>query len=122
MDATSLLHFKTSLQQTRSELMAQIARAERQARVTGEKQSDAADLSTEHLDREFLFAQADANRRKLHTIEQALSRIAEGTFGECGRCGNEIGGARLSAIPWAPYCVRCQEQLETWRIADTLAA
>ena len=102
--------------------MAQIARAERQARATGEKQSDAADLSTEHLDREFLFAQADASRRKLRTIEQALRRIAEGTFGECGRCGNEIGGARLSAIPWARYCVRCQEQLETQPIADTLAA
>lgn len=122
MDATSLLHFKTSLQKTRSELLAQIARADRQARVNGEKQSDAADISTEHLDREFLFAQADTNRRKLRTIEQALSRIAAGTFGECASCGNEIGGARLRVIPWALYCVRCQERMETRPTPDSLAA
>lgn len=122
MDATSLRHFKTSLEHSKSDLLAQIARADRQARVNSEKQSDAADLSTESLDREFLFAQADANRRKLRTVELALNRISEGTFGECDRCGGEIGHARLSAIPWARYCVRCQEKLETRLTADRLAA
>ena len=122
MHATSLLQFKTSLEHSKSELLSQIARADRQARANGDKESDAADLSTKSLEREFLFAQADANRRKLRTVEQALSRIAEGTFGDCDRCGEEIGHARLSAIPWARYCVHCQEKLETRRNADRLAA
>lgn len=122
MRATSLLQFETSLEHSKSELLAQIARADRQARVNGDKQSDAGDLSAENLDREFLFAQADAYRRKLRTIDQALRRIAEGTFGECDRCGEEIGHVRLSAIPWARYCVHCQEKLETGSNAGRLAA
>ena len=122
MDATSLIQFKTSLEHSKSELLAQLARADRQARANGDKQSDAADLSTESLDREFLFAQADACRRKLRTIEQALSRFAEGTFGVCDRCGDDIRDARLRAIPWARYCVRCQEKLETRRNEPSMAA
>jgi DnaK suppressor protein len=45
-------------------------------------------------------------------IEEALDRLAEGTFGECINCGEEITPKRLDAIPWAPHCIRCQELQE----------
>jgi len=48
----------------------------------------------------------------LRAVEAALGRIREGNFGQCLSCGNEIGGARLEAVPWTPYCIQCQEDFE----------
>jgi DnaK suppressor protein len=42
-------------------------------------------------------------------IGAALGRIDDGTYGECLNCGQEIGPKRLEAIPWARYCITCQE-------------
>jgi DnaK suppressor protein len=67
------------------------------------------------MSREFLFAHADANRRLLRAIEEALVRMRKGTFGDCDHCGSEIPLARLKAIPWARTCIVCQEELERER-------
>jgi DnaK suppressor protein len=48
----------------------------------------------------------------LQAVESALGRIRDGSFGQCLSCGNEIGGARLEAVPWTPYCIQCQEDFE----------
>lgn len=45
---------------------------------------------------------------QLDAIELALSRMAEGEFGECLRCGEEIAIARLRVRPTATLCVGCQ--------------
>ena len=45
-------------------------------------------------------------------IEEAFNRIKEDTFGTCSNCGNQIGEKRLSAVPWTPYCIDCQELQE----------
>lgn len=45
----------------------------------------------------------------LREVEGALKRVAKGTYGECEGCGEEISANRLKAIPWARYCVTCQE-------------
>jgi DnaK suppressor protein len=119
MDANALEQFRRSLDHRRSELLAQIARAEKEARASAERPTDPGDQSAATLSREFLFVQADANRRLLRTVEEALIRIREGTFGECDGCSGRIALARLKAIPWARYCVSCQEELERerWSIA-----
>jgi DnaK suppressor protein len=38
-----------------------------------------------------------------------LTRIEEGTYGTCLRCDSEISLKRLKAVPWAAYCLACQE-------------
>ena len=43
---------------------------------------------------------------------QAVERIQHGSFGECAECGGDIEPKRLEAIPWARYCVKCQEARE----------
>jgi DnaK suppressor protein len=53
------------------------------------------------------------NRQKLALIQAALQRLARGGFGVCEHCEEEIPLKRLQAIPWASYCVRCQERLES---------
>jgi DnaK suppressor protein len=48
-----------------------------------------------------------ANRKA--DIEHALERVESGSFGTCERCGRQIPSARLEALPFARYCVDCQE-------------
>lgn len=45
-------------------------------------------------------------------VEDALRRIAAGTYGRCARCGDEIDFARLKAVPQATLCMSCQRQAE----------
>lgn len=53
-------------------------------------------------------------RNLLQSVDAALSRIRDGTFGQCEHCGQEVGLKRLQAIPWTPYCIACQELLEQY--------
>lgn len=48
--------------------------------------------------------------RRLHEIEAAQQRIAEGSYGVCFGCGQPISPARLKALPCARYCLRCLMQ------------
>ncbi|TVR72518.1 MAG: conjugal transfer protein TraR [Sphaerobacteraceae bacterium] len=45
-------------------------------------------------------------------IEHAIEKAASGEFGVCERCGNQIPSGRLEALPFARYCVDCQEILD----------
>ncbi|MEN6533565.1 MAG: TraR/DksA family transcriptional regulator [Bryobacteraceae bacterium] len=47
---------------------------------------------------------------QLGLVEEALDRLKRGGFGVCQNCGTMIPRKRLRAIPWARYCVECQEQ------------
>ena len=49
---------------------------------------------------------------ELATVEQGLTRVADGTYGECIDCGNAIPYERLAAYPAATRCVACQENAE----------
>jgi DnaK suppressor protein len=43
-------------------------------------------------------------------IEEALDRLDSGDYGVCLACEESIAAKRLAAIPWARYCVSCQER------------
>jgi DnaK suppressor protein len=60
------------------------------------------------------FAILGLNRRSkvLRNIEAALDRIEDGTFGVCSNCEEVIGQNRLTAVPWTPYCIRCQQAVD----------
>lgn len=49
---------------------------------------------------------------RLHEVEAALRRMAEGTYGICQACGRPIDVARLKAIPFAAFCLECQAKRE----------
>ena len=55
---------------------------------------------------------ADNGRRTTGRLEDALTRIKQGTFGECAQCAGQIEVKRLDAVPWALYCLKCQETPE----------
>jgi DnaK suppressor protein len=55
--------------------------------------------------------QRSSDFRKLKQIDAALQRMDTGEFGICLECEDPIAMKRLSAIPWASYCITCQEQV-----------
>ncbi|MDB5349878.1 MAG: yocK [Planctomycetota bacterium] len=48
----------------------------------------------------------------LSEVNDALSRIDQGTLGYCDSCHLEISLNRLEAIPYARYCIRCARRIE----------
>ena len=53
----------------------------------------------------------EIDRHKLKLIDAALERIIRQAFGTCEECGEAIPSRRIQAIPWAAYCVHCQERI-----------
>jgi DnaK suppressor protein len=80
--------------------------------ASDEGTEDIVDRANNSYNREFMFALSDAERQILLEIEDALKRLDAGDFGVCSNCQIEIAKARLRALPWAKYCVDCQEQAE----------
>ena len=73
---------------------------------------DLADKAASAYSKELNFSLSDAERNSLKLIDEALTRIKDGSFGVCTNCGNTIGEKRLVAVPWSPYCIDCQELVE----------
>jgi DnaK suppressor protein len=78
---------------------------------------DLADKAASAYSKELNFSLSDGERGLLMLIEEAFNRIREGNFGTCTNCGNQIGEKRLSAVPWTPYCIDCQELQEKGLLA-----
>jgi len=71
-----------------------------------------ADVATDNYDREFSLGLASNERKLLYELEDALKKIEEGTFGICEECKCSIAKTRLKAVPYARFCVKCQEKRE----------
>jgi DnaK suppressor protein len=70
--------------------------------------NDLTETATATLDREIDHTLEENSENVLAAIDAALRRIEEGTFGKCVNCGQEIGGERLAALPWATLCIDCR--------------
>jgi DnaK suppressor protein len=74
-----------------------------------------ADVATDMYDREFALGLAANDRELLSSVNQAMARIEEGTFGICTECKKPIAVTRLKALPYTQTCLKCQENLESKR-------
>jgi DnaK suppressor protein len=73
--------------------------------------SDEGDLSQQSHE-EWIFLNRNTLEMKLlREVEDALRRMELGTYGVCHECEEEISTKRLDAVPWAKYCVTCQEEI-----------
>ena len=61
-------------------------------------------------EREMNMALRRRARRKVKSMQEALHRHEEGTYGICERCGSEISAQRLEALPQARLCIQCAQQ------------
>lgn len=109
--------FAQQLRQMRADVLAQlrgqrggaVSRAEAAAQAR-EQQSD--DWAKADAERDLSIALEERESAELVAIDEALKRVADGSFGLCVDCGVEIGTARLHANPTAMRCVACQEKRE----------
>jgi len=62
--------------------------------------------------REIGFATRELLVERVNRLSVALDRLAEGEYGTCVECGEEISPARLQAMPEVQTCVRCQDRIE----------
>ena len=72
-----------------------------------------ADHATDMLDRELDESLGENAEQLVREIDRAIGRIDEGTYGTCSRCGQEIPGERLEAVPYAVLCVSCKRVEES---------
>ena len=60
-------------------------------------------------EREFAILALELETQNLRRVDAALKRIDDGEFGICLECEEPISPKRLAAVPWATYCLQCQE-------------
>ncbi len=92
--------------------MIQLEEGERVELSTASETGDEVDVSVVANLREYTITRVDQDRQRLRLVEEALQRIEEGEYGYCLNCGQPISSKRLEALPWARYCVKCQELKE----------
>ncbi len=100
--------YRTLLLKKRSELL-ESAKSEPEALMASVQSPDAAEFAARTVEQDLAVATVDLRRGMLKEIERALKRIVSGTYGTCEACGEQISAGRLKALPWARYCVTCQE-------------
>ena len=76
------------------------------------RESASDDWATAETERDLAFALEERESAELVAIDEALKRIADGSYGLCLDCGAQIATARLHASPTALRCVGCQEKTE----------
>ena len=104
-------------------------RARELTRSLAERNQIVIERSADEFDDALLAAEREASAqvlsqdlRLLRDIEAARDRLRAGTFGVCLHCEEAIAPRRLQAIPWAAYCLSCQESVDEDRTFQTRLA
>ena len=80
--------------------------------VDASETPDPVDLAVRNYSKNVMLAVSENESRQLLLINEALERIADDEYGTCQNCEKAINPKRLNAVPWARYCLSCQELLE----------
>jgi len=80
--------------------------------MEGEEPKDLADVASDDMDRKMIEAIGTQELKRLKLIESAITRIKQGKYGHCIKCGKRIPQDRLIAIPYALMCIECKSEEE----------
>ena len=124
MTKTELNKYKALLEAKQAELAGGLRNREG---IAIEKTADALDEVQLAGERELAIRTLDRESNLLRNVRLALGRMADGSYGVCLHCEEDISPKRLSAVPWTAYCIRCQEaadrhEFETVESVDQLLA
>ncbi len=105
---------KEKLLQQRNDLLTAIAgrNADVAKMMEGSDPGDEVDTASDTIDGYLMNQLGEQDSRRLNMINNALERIAQGHYGICLNCGENIPEKRLEALPFAMLCMECQEKLE----------
>jgi DnaK suppressor protein len=109
MTKTELNRFEAILNAQTIELE-QLIRHRDEIRV--ERSADQLEEIQQASERALAVCNLDRHFSLLRNVRAALRRTQEGSFGICQECDQDIHPKRLAAVPWAPYCMRCQESAD----------
>jgi len=83
--------------------------------VPHEVEASPADNASQRTLNELVHEAAEHSAHHLNLVQHAIARLADGEYGLCENCGEEIGYSRLEARPEARLCIACQTRLEKKR-------
>lgn len=106
MTKKELETFKSTLEKRQTELAYSLRNRDD---IAIEKTPDALDEVQLAGERELAIRNLDRESILLRHVRAALARIADGSYGTCLHCDEEISLKRLNAVPQAAYCIKCQE-------------
>jgi DnaK suppressor protein len=109
--------FRTLLMAKREEIVGQSLRREDIWIVQSNEQIETVQLAGQ---REFAAFALERETKNLMQIDAALERIDDGEFGICLDCEEAISRKRLAAVPWAGYCLHCQELHDAGEATDII--
>jgi DnaK suppressor protein len=109
MSRTELGRYEALLEAKQAEISAGLVRREG---IAVEKAADALDEVQLASERDLAIRNLQRESELSRSICSALVRIKDGSYGVCLHCGGEIKATRLDAVPWAKYCIRCQEDAD----------
>ncbi len=73
---------------------------------------DPVDLAVSNYSKNVQLSLSENESRQLDMGNEAIERIDDEEYGICQNCEEEINLKRLAAVPWARYCLDCQELRE----------
>jgi RNA polymerase-binding transcription factor len=106
MTKNELNKYKTLLEAKQAELAGGLRNREG---IAIEKTADALDEVQLAGERELAIRNLDRESNLLRNVRLALGRMADGSYGTCLHCEEDISPKRLNAVPWTAYCIKCQE-------------
>ena len=113
MDKRKVKAYRDKLLARRESLFSQVTEAEMSSRERDlEATQDPADMAANAYTKELLISMSANDRKLLQLIDEALERVERGEYGECVNCGEPLTEKRLDAVPWARYCLKCQDLQE----------
>jgi RNA polymerase-binding transcription factor DksA len=107
MNASQLAAARATLEATRRRLTDDLSEPpETPSQMTyGSQAAAASEVFAQQRD----LALRDKSGKGLELVDAAIERLDAGTFGSCLRCGTTIPDERLEVLPWAAFCVPCQQ-------------
>src|SRR5215204_5861816 len=79
---------------------------------------DPVDLAVRNYSKNVMLAVSENESRQLTLVDEALLRVEDEEYGTCQNCEKAINQKRLAAIPWARYCLDCQQLVEQGLLDD----
>lgn len=123
MDEKQLTEFRQTLTTRRTEIVSDLERLDLEIESLGVEQEQErggtgnhlADDGSSVMEQERIGTMSEDFRDLLRQIDDALTRLDNGTYGTCLRCGKLINPERLEAVPYVEYDIECQSILERER-------
>jgi DnaK suppressor protein len=117
LDKKTLQRMKKVLLKEREEIIGEVKQIHESSKEMGQDGiQDIGDEAANIYNKQILLSLSENERIRLQEVDEALDRIANGSYGVCEECGGPIDLKRLEVRPVAQYCVPCKTRLEKTKV------